>query len=533
MKLLSQVEKLKRSRGGPGEVEKADDFPARGLNIIEVIEDPTLFGSLFRDQSTWANWKIFLKSVFSLPMSESELKVFTECTGRKESPQKQSSEAFAIVGRRGGKSFISAVIACYLAIFKDWHEYLSKGEMGWVFVIAGDKAQSRIVLNYIKEILRLDAFEDLVEKELATELRLKNGITIEVRTASYRTVRGYTVLAAILDEVGFWRDENSANPAGEILNALIPAMSTVPDSLLIGISTPYARAGVLFEVYKEFFGRDEVEIPLIWKAPTRIMNPVFRESVIKKFFERDRVAARSEYEAEFRQDLEGYLTLDLIEELIVSGRTLLPPDANIRYLAFTDPSGGSRDSFTLAIGHKENAKIIIDRAVEIRAPLDPKSVVKEFAEILKSYQVAEITGDRFSGKWCSNTFRENSIHYHDTDLSASEIYLQFQALCSMKKVELVDSERLKIQLAQLERRTRSGGNDQVIHPEGLHDDLANAVAGCAVYLFRKFKVYTEQELESRMPRVFHKTIEVQERQTHEELESEMREFVGGSGIVRR
>ena len=38
------------------------------------------------------------------------------------------------------------------------------------------------------------------------------GSSIEVHTASFRTVRGYTVCAALLDEIAFWRSEESANP---------------------------------------------------------------------------------------------------------------------------------------------------------------------------------------------------------------------------------------------------------------------------------------------------------------------------------
>ena len=43
-------------------------------------------------------------------------------------------------------------------------------------------------------------------------LDLSNRITIEVHTASFRTVRGYTVVAALLDELAFWQGEDSSNP---------------------------------------------------------------------------------------------------------------------------------------------------------------------------------------------------------------------------------------------------------------------------------------------------------------------------------
>jgi hypothetical protein len=44
---------------------------------------------------------------------------------------------------------------------------------------------------------------------------------------------------------------------------------------------------------------------------------------------------------------------------------MLPPQTNF-YRAFTDPSGGSDDSFALAISHKANDWIIIDAIREAR-----------------------------------------------------------------------------------------------------------------------------------------------------------------------
>jgi hypothetical protein len=540
MKVLSVL-------GQPGqkmeEKKPPEDYSRKGLTIIEVIEDKKLFGPLFRNQETWRHWKVFLKGLFGLGMDEEEAKFFSEHTGRTTAPAKQFSECFCIAGRRAGKSFISAVISSYLAIFRDWSAYLSQGEVGWIFVVSPDRQQSRVVLSYIKAIFRLDPFSDLVEKELASEIRLKNGVSVEVRTASFRSIRGYTVLAAVCDEIAFLRSEESATPDTELVTALLPALATTPGSLLLAISTPYMRAGVLWQAYKEFYAKDEADIPLIWKASTQTMNPVFKESAIRKLFQRDKVAARAEWAADFRQDLESYMPLELIEAVTIPGRTMLLPEPNVRYLAFTDPSGGVSDSFTLAIGHKDAERVIIDRVEEVRAPFDPKTVVGEFAPVLRSYRVSEVVGDKFSGRWCSSSFRENGIAYRDTDTPASDIYIEFQALVSMRKVQLLDNERVRTQLQQLERRTAPGGRDRVTHPDGFHDDCANAVAGCAIYLFRQFRIYSEAEMEARLPTAIksERVGRIRSELAGEDynlkkeeasMEEELRQWMGGSRIVK-
>ena len=40
-----------------------------------------------------------------------------------------------------------------------------------------------------------------------------------------------------------------ANPDVEIVAALRPAMATVPGAVLLGISSPYARRGILWQQY--------------------------------------------------------------------------------------------------------------------------------------------------------------------------------------------------------------------------------------------------------------------------------------------
>ena len=69
------------------------------------------------------------------------------------------------------------------------------------------------------------------------------------------------------------------------------------------------------------------------------------------------------------------------------------------YVAFCDPSGGSSDSMTLAITHREGDKVVVDAVRERRPPFSPDDVVIEFAATLKSYGVGTVQGDRYGGEW--------------------------------------------------------------------------------------------------------------------------------------
>ena len=84
-----------------------------------------------------------------------------------------------------------------------------------------------------------------VERVDGETIELTTGVSIEISTASFRAVRGYTVLAALIDEAAYLRDEESSTPDVELLNALRPAMATIPDARLLVASSPYAKRGIL------------------------------------------------------------------------------------------------------------------------------------------------------------------------------------------------------------------------------------------------------------------------------------------------
>jgi hypothetical protein len=112
-------------------------------------------------------------------------------------------------------------------------------------LLAADRRQARVLFRYVKAFIEgVAMLRQMIENITADTSELNNGITIEIHTASFRSVCGYTVVAALCDEVAFWRSEDSANPDTEILAALRPAMATITDALILCFSTPYSRRGV-------------------------------------------------------------------------------------------------------------------------------------------------------------------------------------------------------------------------------------------------------------------------------------------------
>lgn len=452
-------------------------------NIIEAMNDPDLFAPWFQGPS-WDGWRAVLKGMFAVPMSDDE-RVFFRSVSDREPPSEPCREAWAIVGRRGGKDSVASFIAAYVAATFSDQDKLRPGERPLVMCLACDRDQAKIVLNYTRAYFdRIPLFEGMVDRETQTGFELSNGVDIAVATNSFRSVRGRPVLLAILDETAFWRDESSANPDQEVFNAIKPGLASIPSSLVIGISSPYRKSGLLFSKFKDHFGKDSKT--LVIKAPTRVLNPTIPQSIVDEAMAEDPAAASAEWMAEFRDDISAFVTREAVDACVSPDILERSRVQGVTYSAFVDPSGGSSDSMTLAIGHNqlsdERSIAVLDAVREIRAPFSPEDAVAEFAALLKGYGVMSVRGDRYAAEWVSEAFRKAGIEYRPADLNKSEIYRDFLPRLNSGEVDLLDNRRLITQLLGLERRTARGGRDSIDHAPGAKDDLANAAAGVLVYL---------------------------------------------------
>jgi hypothetical protein len=451
------------------------------MNILAAMRDPKVFGQYFRDVS-WKAWFAFAASLFALPMTTEQLAIYQRHTGRIAPPTTSSHEAWLCIGRRGGKSFFLAVIAVFLACFKDWRPYLGPGEVGTVMVIAADRRQARVIMRYIIGLLKnVPMLARQIESVTRESISLKNRIAVEIHTASFRTTRGYTIVAALLDEAAYWpTDESSAEPDIEVINAIRPGMATIPDAMLLVASSPHARRGALWAAHRKHYGKDGDPV-LVWQAATRDMNPSVPQSYIDQHIADDPARAAAEYGAQFRTDLEAFVSIEAVRACVAANVFERSPVRNVAYVGFVDPSGGSSDSFTLAIGHIEYNRetVVLDCLREQRPPFSPEIVTSEFAALLKTYRLSSVTGDRYAGEWPVEQFAKYGVRYVAAEKPKSELYTDLLPLINSRRIDLLDHPKLINQLCSLERRTARGGRDSIDHPPNAHDDVANVSAGLA------------------------------------------------------
>jgi Terminase large subunit, T4likevirus-type, N-terminal len=325
------------------------------LNIIAAIHDSKIFAEHFsKTPESWTTWEVFLCALFALPMTPEQLVIYQQCTGRSTPPTSPLYEAWLICGRRSGKSFMLSLIAVFLACFFDWRPFLGPGEVGTIMIVAADRRQARVIMRYVVGLLEASPMlKRQIQNVTRETITLKNNIVIEIHTASFKTTRGYSIIAALLDEIAFWPvDEHSAQPDVEVINAIKPGMATIPEAMLLCASSPHARRGALWDAHRKHYGKDEDPV-LVWQAATRTMNPAVPEAYIAQHMADDPARAAAEYLAQFRSDLEAFVLREAVEACISVGIRERAPLHDLYYAGYADPSGGSGDSFTLAIGHND------------------------------------------------------------------------------------------------------------------------------------------------------------------------------------
>jgi len=452
-------------------------------SIVEFCKDNQLLGlTLSAAQET------LLRAIYGLPLDGDQRDLWRQCTGRATYPGSTFAEVTVVAGARSGKdSRIAAPVVCYEAVFGGHEQRLARGERGVIPLVAQDARATKVAFGYVRNYLtNSPLLVSMVAEALTNEVSLANGISIVCFPCTQGSLRSWSIPAAVMDEVAFFRFEGAANSDTEVQTSIRRGMVGFADTRLVKISTPYLKGGLLHEDFKRAFGQDDPDL-LVWRAPTLLMNPSIRAGRLERERRLDPVRFAREYEAEFADDLDAFLAGTWIDIAVIPSRHRLPPRTDCWYAAAVDPMGGGQDSFTLSIVHLEAAgaeiRVVQDLAAgwsnRRTATVDLEGVVRECAALVKLYGCAVVMGDSYAKQWVIQAFARQGVAYVPAPPKA-EAYLEMEPVFAQGRIDLLDHPTLVRELKLLERQGRPGGRVRVDHPHGGHDDHANVLA-LAVY----------------------------------------------------
>ena len=334
-----------------------------------------------------------------------------------------------------------------------------------------------------------------IENITADRIDLKNGMSIAVIPPSLKSVRGYAIPVAVLDEVGVWyQDSEAANPDYEIYRAVSPGQIQFPNRKLIGISSPWNKAGLLYQAFEagsdghratDEETRERYQGVLVHHAPTAAMaNPKVDSGYLKKQRAKDPRAFERENLAIFQDSISGFLSPTLINEAVDRGVIERPPTSAYHYVAAMDPAF-RRDAFGFTIFHADPARGMVQDLVrrwkaEEGVPLNPSVQLEKVATLAKQYNCSVVYTDQYHIESLSQLALQYGISLSPCEFSATskaKIYGSLQQLVNQRKLKLLENKECLRELKMLEAKLTQGGTIQIQAPPGEYDDLA---ACCAI-----------------------------------------------------
>jgi hypothetical protein len=109
-------------------------------------------------------------------------------------------------------------------------------------------------------------------------------------------------------------------------------------------------------------------------------------------------------------------------------------------------------------------------------------VVDDFAALCTLFRVSKVIGDHYGGEFVKEPFRRYGVRFELCKSPKSDLYRDLLPLLNSGSITLPRSDRLISQIVGLERRVTRAGKDSIDHAPSGHDDIINAVAGCAIAL---------------------------------------------------
>jgi hypothetical protein len=444
-------------------------------------------------------------------MTEVQLYEYMTDQKYKEGEQTSRNCINLIVGRRGGKSLIAAMLAIYCAIKLNWKPFLKKTPAATVAILSHSIEFSEEILELIKELIEaspiLTRLIDHSKKHTKSTFNLsvpfvgKQGttysrVTVKVGTASKKTIRGKAICALLCDEIAFWNlDEKAAERDEDILRAARPSLLQFKgNSMLLKLSSPSIRQGVLYDEYTKGQKRTLPPNYINLKAPSWVWNTILGQKEILTEYQLDPQGFDCEYRANFVDSISTFILPEYVDLCTQQGISFLapdPPNSNTVYVAAID-AAFKKDRFAFTIvgwnGHRLRQYIVKTWEGVRHKPVKAKDVAEYASKIMKDFKINKIYADQYAFQPLKEIFEQHNLMLEErpfTNTYKKKIYFNLKKHIHNRTIDLLDNKICINEIKQLQVEQAATGTIRIGHQVGGGDDCSDSLAIASLVLMEE------------------------------------------------
>lgn len=443
---------------------------------------------------------------------------------------KKCDHLVLVLGRRAGKSYLSALIAVYEA-----YKLLELGDPQGYYGIDSDiyiintavsekQANSEIYTQIRKFVIGCPYFHGKVGKDIDGEMHLftdadikaneetikregpkaktllSGSVVIMAGSSNARALRGHAAICIIYDEAAHYMDDGKKASFEEVYNALSPATTTFKDDdgKNIIISSPLKKSGYFFNQFE--LGKTEGNYQ-VFQVASYDANPTFTIEKYNAKLRLDPVNAQAEYGARFiRIGSNVYFPEEIVMEAFRKKTNFFRQKRGMAgrdYYMHIDPATSS-DNWAIFIAHPEwrwdaqerqrKMYVVQDYSAFWTPPkggyLSPNRIMdEEVIPLFKKFPVVSVTFDQMFEMDQREKLKKRRINSKPISFAGrakNEIYNTMKDLFIQGRIELCsDDIPLQEELLSVIRDDDRDPPKIKKDPNGLRstDDLVDCLGG--------------------------------------------------------
>ena len=501
-------------------VEKIQEDPienfirARGfMNFTptpaQIVFLKTVFNKKLDDKEQYLVWTETTNGLEEIDLEKkpmTEVDLYRHMTGRDYDANKVDEGDITnminlIIGRRGGKTTLSAMLAIYCAIIRNWKPYLKKTPFATVLVLSHTREFSDEIIELIRSLVEESPIlSRLINKRKTNSKSTLNLITpwivnkelqrsrVQIKTsaASSKSTRGVAACAVLADEISFWNlDESLKETDEKIMKAVRPATKQFgDDALIIKLSSPGIKQGVLYGEYQKWQKKTLPANYVVFKTPSWVFNTILpkKEFIIEWRLDPD--GFDTEYRANFVDSISNFISPEFVDMSVLAGVPHQAPDTSkdVKYFAAID-AAFKKDKFTFSlVGVSENRVTqYVSKGWEgtRHEPVRAHEVAEYIKNILKNFPVDYVAADQFAFQPLKEIFDQYNITLEEHTFSPvfkKKIYFNLKKLIHSQQLDLLDNPIQTKEIKELIVEVSGSGTIKIGHPAGGSDDFSDSLA---------------------------------------------------------